>query len=117
MAAAKRLPKDVADGYRAPYGNWHDRIATQRVIQDIPFKPSHPTWSTLQYIQEHLFLLQDKPVTLLWGAQDFCLHTGFFDRWRKIYPHARAVSLPEASHYLLEDAPARVIQEILHEGS
>ena len=113
MAAAKRLPKEVADGYRAPYGNWHDRIATQRFVQDIPLKPTHPTWNTLKSIQERLPLLQDKPIALIWGARDFCFHTGFYDRWREIYPHARAISLPDASHYLLEDAPERVIREIL----
>lgn len=113
MAPAKKLPPEVKEGYRFPYRNWHDRIATQRFVQDIPLKKSHPTWNTLSGIEEKLQLLKDKPITLCWGEQDFCFHTGFLKRWQQIYPNAEVHCLPDASHYLLEDAGNEVIPIIL----
>jgi haloalkane dehalogenase len=113
MAPAKPLPDAVKAGYRFPYGNWHDRIATQRFVQDIPLKPSHPSWKTLSDIGDALPLLKEKKISLIWGEKDFCFHMGFFRIWKKIYPDAAAYSFPEASHYLLEDAPEKVIPLIL----
>ena len=115
MAPAKKMPPEVEAGYRYPYGNWHDRIATQRFVQDIPLKPSHPTWNTLSDIGDALPLLKEKKITLIWGEKDFCFHMGFFRIWRKIYPEAAAYSFPEASHYLLEDAPDKIIPLILRQ--
>ena len=112
MAPAKPLPPEVQAGYRYPYGNWHDRIATLRFVQDIPMSPSHPTWETLKGIGEKLPLFENTPVTLIWGEQDFCFHMRFYERWRKIYPRAKAYSIPTASHYLLEDEPEQVLSHI-----
>jgi len=103
----------VRAGYRHPYGNWHDRIANLRFVQDIPLRPSHPTWSTLAAIGEQLPLLADKPILMCWGEQDFCFNMRFLARWREIYPHAEVKTWPEASHYLLEDAGAEIIPEIV----
>ena len=109
LAAAKPLPPAVKAGYRAPYDSWRNRIGTQRYVQDLPMTPQHPTWPVLVGIEERLPLLVDKPILLCWGERDFCFPMKFLHRWREIYPKAQAVSFPEASHYLLEDAPEKVI--------
>ncbi len=36
MAVSKKMKDSVKQGFLAPYGNWHDRIATHRFVQDIP---------------------------------------------------------------------------------
>ena len=113
MAPAGRLSPEVCAGYRFPYQNWHDRIATQRFVQDIPLKPSHPTWNTLQEIETKLPLLKEKPICLIWGEQDFCFHLGFLKRWQQIYPKAEVHTFAEASHYLLEDAPDKILPLIV----
>ncbi len=112
-AVEKPLPTDVKEGYAFPYRNWHDRIATLRFVQDIPLSKRHPTYPVLKQLGDSLTILQDKPVRLLWGAKDFCFHLGFYEIWRKIYPHATAESFPEAGHYLLEDAGEKIIPKIL----
>lgn len=113
MAPATRLPAAVRAGYRHPYGNWHDRIATLRFVQDIPLQPSHPTWPTLAAIGEQLPLLADKKILMCWGEQDFCFNMRFLERWREIYPQAEVKSWPEAAHYLLEDAGEEIIPAIV----
>lgn len=114
-AVAKRLPEDVREGYRYPYGNWHDRIATQRFVQDLPLSPKDASYRTFAEIEEKLHLFKDTPVSLIWGEKDFCIHTGFLRRWQNIYPHAVTRTFPDAAHYLLEDAGDRIIPIILGE--
>lgn len=113
LAVARKLPDDVKAGYAFPYQNYHDRIATLRFVQDIPLSKRHPTYPVLKQLGESLHLLKDKPVKLLWGARDFCFHLGFFEIWRRIYPHATAESFPNAGHYLLEDEGETIIPKIL----
>jgi pimeloyl-ACP methyl ester carboxylesterase len=32
----------------------------------------------------------------------------FLDQWRELFPNARVVELPDASHFLVEDSPDEV---------
>ncbi len=109
LAARRRLPPVVREGYRFPYGNYRDRIATQRFAQDLPFSPAHQTWNVLKEIEQSLGRLADKPVLLCWGGKDFCFHEGFLRRWQSIFPGAQSVTFPDAGHYLLEDDPESII--------
>ncbi|MBO7741500.1 MAG: alpha/beta fold hydrolase [Victivallales bacterium] len=112
LAAAKPLSAAVKAGYRHPYGSWHDRIATQRYVQDIPARPDHPSWEAFHSIKDKLGCLACKPILLCWGEKDFCVGMEFYRHWQTIYPEARAISFPDASHYLLEDNPDEIIPEI-----
>lgn len=114
MAPKRRLSAAVKAGYRHPYRNYRDRIATQRFAQDIPLRQSHPSWQCLADIQKGLPKLKDEQFLLCWGEQDFCFHMGFFERWKKeFYPKAEAISFPEASHYLLEDQGEIIIPKLV----
>ncbi len=114
MAPAKPLPAAVKAGYRFPYQNYRERIATQRFAQDIPLRPSHPSWKTLQEIENRLPLLKKHKIMLCWGEKDFCFNMRFFERWKKeFFPAAEACSYPESSHYLLEDNPQEIIPKLL----
>ncbi|MBQ7650564.1 MAG: alpha/beta fold hydrolase [Victivallales bacterium] len=112
-AVVHKLPEAVRAGYRFPYGNWHDRIATQRFVQDLPLTPQDKSYTTFADIEAKLPLFKDIPVSLIWGEQDFCIHTGFMKRWQQIYPNAETHLFHDAGHYLLEDAGEEVIRLIL----
>jgi len=94
----------IKAGYKAPYGSWHDRIAVLRFVQDIPLKSSHVSYNTLKEIEEGLPQFADHPIQFIWGEQDFCFTTKFLDQFEEIYPKANTLRLPEAGHYLFEDA-------------
>lgn len=112
LATAKKLSPAVKAGYRHPYGSWHDRIATQRYVQDIPARRSHPSWEAFHSIEGKLPRLASKEILLCWGEKDFCVGMEFFQHWRKIYPEAQALSFPGTAHYLLEDNPEEIIPAI-----
>jgi pimeloyl-ACP methyl ester carboxylesterase len=114
MAVARpdRLTAAVRRGYLAPYGNWHDRIAVLRFVQDIPLSPAHPSYATLVSIEESLAKLVDRPMLLIWGERDWCFTTEFLDEFHRRFPQAETLRLPDAGHYVFEDAPELIIPRV-----
>ncbi|MCA9041994.1 MAG: alpha/beta fold hydrolase [Planctomycetaceae bacterium] len=102
----------VKAGYLAPYGNWHNRIGVLRFVQDIPLKPTHPSYNTLKEVEEGLAKFKDYPMQFIWGAQDFCFTTQFLEEFKTFFPNANTTVFPDAGHYLFEDKPAEMIELI-----
>jgi haloalkane dehalogenase len=109
MPRGQALKGPVREGFLHPYNSFGNRIATLRFVQDIPLKPAHPSWETIGSIQKHLHLLEDKPVLICWGEQDFCFTVTFLKTWRQYFPNAKIHRFPDAGHYLLETAGDRII--------
>lgn len=109
IAHKERMTPQVKAGYLAPYGNWHDRVATLRFVEDIPLQPSHPSWKTMEELGQKLPLLDGKPMLICWGGQDFCFHDGFLKEWVNRFPNAAVHRFADADHYVLEDAGERIL--------
>ncbi len=113
MAVSKRPLKDsVKEGFLLPYGNWADRIANLRFVQDIPTKPDQETYLVLQSIEEFLPQLSDHSILIGWGLQDFCFDEVFLEKWKSLYPNAKTLEYPESGHYILEEEKDTLIPEI-----
>jgi len=109
MAVAKRLDTTVAAGFLMPYDSWANRVAVHAFVRDIPMSPNHPSWKTLLGVEASLSSLQEKPMLLIWGGRDFCFNDIFYREWLRRFPRARRHYLPQAGHYLLEDAGAEIL--------
>jgi haloalkane dehalogenase len=96
-------------GYLAPYDSWANRVAVNAFVRDIPMKPSHVTWATLQAIERGLTQFRDRRAFVVWGGCDFCFNDYFLDRWREILPQAAIHRVADAGHYILDDARDEVI--------
>ncbi len=103
------LCEKVKAGYLAPYNNYRNRIATLRFVEDIPMAPSHPSYKTLLNIENRLTLLKNKPMLVIWGAQDFCFTLEFMKKWKSLFPACDVRTIPNAGHYVLEDAHELII--------
>lgn len=112
MPKGHSMSLKVAEGFLAPYGNWHDRVAIDAFIKDIPMDPQHRSRATLEAIEKHLHTMRELPKLIFWGEQDFCFNLHFRDRWMKIWPEAELHSYPDASHYLFETAFERIEQAV-----
>ncbi|MCK5803778.1 MAG: alpha/beta fold hydrolase [Lentisphaeria bacterium] len=120
LAKGQTMPPEVKAGFLHPYDSYQNRIATLRFVEDIPLSPKHPSWETMATIQKQLHELQDRPMMLCWGDQDFCFTPSFLDIWQQYFPHATVHRFPDAGHYLLEDAGDRIvplIAEFLRDGA
>jgi cis-3-alkyl-4-acyloxetan-2-one decarboxylase len=112
VAHPERLSPAVRRGYLAPYGNWHDRVAVLRFVQDIPLSPAHPSYPTLVSIEESLSQFGNHPMLLIWGERDWCFTTDFLDEFQRRFPRAETLRLPDAGHYVFEDATEPIIDRV-----
>lgn len=109
-AVERPLTPEARAGLLFPYGNWHDRIATLRFVQDIPLHPAHPSYAALSEIDEGLTRLAGVPMLIVWGEKDFCFTPKFREEWQRRFPAAEVLALPEVGHYVMEDAPERALE-------
>ena len=109
MEHPEKLTPAIRRGLLAPYGNWHDRVAIQRFVEDIPLQPSHPSYATLVEVETGLQRLQGHPLLLIWGERDWCFTPAFREEFQRRFPHAEALPLPHAGHYVFEDALPEVL--------
>ena len=112
LARKKALDPAVAAGYLAPYDNWRRRGAVHQFVLDIPVDPRHPTWQTLVKIDEQLPELTDLPKLLVWGMQDWCFTEACLDRFISYWPDADVHRIHDAGHWVVEDAPEEVAEQL-----
>jgi len=101
----KALAPEVAKAYLANCDNWQDRRQIYEFVADIPMSPSHPTWATLQQIDEGLPSLADRDSLLIWGMQDWCFRPDCLEKFEGYWPNAEVHRLPDVGHWVVEDAP------------
>lgn len=111
MTTVKPLSKELKAGYLYPYRSFSDRVAISAFVKDIPMQESDKSYELLKSIEEGLSSIE-LPKLILWGAKDFCFHMKFFKRWERIYPNAKKRVFSQAGHYLIEDEPEKVVEEI-----
>jgi pimeloyl-ACP methyl ester carboxylesterase len=109
-APAKPLDPVAKEGLLLPYGSWADRIATLRFVQDIPMQPTHPSYDELTRVEAGLGQLKAQPMLLMWGEKDFCFTPAFREEWQRRFPAAQSHPWTDVGHYVMEDAPDRVIE-------
>ncbi len=57
--------------------------------------------------------LASKPVLLVWGMKDLAFRPKFLSQMKKIFLDRVVVELPEAKHYIQEDAPDEIVAAII----
>ena len=108
----ERMTRPIRAGYLAPYDNWSSRVAVLRFVQDIPLEPSHPSYQALEEIESGLPQFRDTPMLLVWGERDWCFTTEFLREFEQRFPHAETFGLPDAGHYVFEDAHERIVPRV-----
>ncbi len=105
MAVKKRMARDVAKAYLAPYNNWNNRVAIYNFVRDIPLDSRHKSYAVLVDIEKRLPLLRDAsiPFLIIWGGGDFCFNDDFFLEWKRRFPDAENHYFHDGGHYILED--------------
>jgi len=111
MAVAKpeRMTAEVRAGFLAPYDSWAHRVAIDRFVQDIPDSPQHPTWQTLEALEQALPRLAPRRCQMIWGLRDWCFRPVCLERLLQSFPQAETHRFADASHYVVEDAYEKII--------
>jgi len=112
MAVEKPLTPAARAGFIAPYDSWANRVAVHEFVQDIPLNPVHQSYRTLTEVDQSLSRFAKHPMQLIWGMKDWCFTPkNFLNEFRRRFPDAQALELPQAGHSVFEDAPDEVIQK------
>jgi haloalkane dehalogenase len=118
MAVVRPLSSAARAGYLAPYNSWANRIAVHEFVQDIPLSPRHRSYAALSAVEQGLEQFKNHPLQLIWGLQDWCFTPSeFLEGFRARFPQADVLRLPDAGHYVFEDAPNELlvqVQRFLH---
>lgn len=100
--AHPRLPRDVADAYRAPYRHAADRDGIEGFVADIPADAGHPSHPELDRIATGVAAL-DVPAVLLWGPRDPVFQDRYLDDLVDRLPQARVHRYEGAGHLVADD--------------
>ena len=112
MHHPERLTEAVLNAYRAPFPTPESRLALLCWSRDIPIAESDPSFPDMKEIERRLPLFADIPILLVWGMEDPVLGLPVLRAWQRRYPHAETHEIHDASHFVPEDAPERVVQAI-----
>lgn len=103
----EHIPKSDYDMYLLPFKDRQKRHPThifpKQLIQAHDF---------LAHVEQSLPNLSEKPALLVWGERDFAFKAEEKHRFEASFPNHKTVILPNASHFVQEDAPQEISQAI-----
>ncbi|NJP44128.1 alpha/beta fold hydrolase [Actinacidiphila epipremni] len=110
-----RLTPDVRRAYLAPHPTWSSRTAVLEFPRQIPTGPVSPVAPLLTALESGLAReFKDRPVKIVWAMKDVAFTPDILEgQWLRTFPDADVVRLPDAGHYLQEDAHEEIVAELL----
>lgn len=109
IANPARLTRGVRAGYLFPYDSWAHRVAILRFVQEIPLERGHPNRRLMDDLDRQLHVLKERPHLVIWGLQDPVFHAAFLAGWRQRVPSAEVHAFEDASHWVVDEAPERIL--------
>ena len=110
-----RLTPEIKRAYLVPNPTAASRTGLLIFLREIPTGPSDPVshfWGELEDGLERHF--RDKPVGIAWGMKDAAFTPAVLDElWLGTFPHAVVTRVPDAGHFVQEDAYERVVPALL----
>jgi haloalkane dehalogenase len=101
----------VLAAYDRVQGSWQERAGTMAFPRLIPVRPDDPGAQLFEREDRWLRSFHG-PALIVWGMADPFLDRRTLDAWRERLPQAGVLEIPDASHFLQEDAPERVVARI-----
>jgi haloalkane dehalogenase len=109
---AEKITPAVLAAYRAPFPTPESRLALLCWSRDIAVEESDPSYADMKRIESVLPEFADLPTLLIWGMRDPVLPPSVLKMWQERLPNAATVEIEDASHFLQEDAPERILAAI-----
>jgi pimeloyl-ACP methyl ester carboxylesterase len=109
-----RITKDMRAAYIAPHPTYSSRTSILVFPREIPSDSTGRVAEFLGEVEEGLQRLKDKPTMIAWAMKDIAFRPKYLDRlWLRDFPNADVLRLPDAGHYLQEDAHERIVPKLL----
>jgi pimeloyl-ACP methyl ester carboxylesterase len=109
-----RITRSVRRAYLAPHPSWSSRTGILEFPRQLPDGPQAPISAWLGDAHDRLVALADRPVLIIWAEQDPAFTPQMLEElWLPDFPDAQLLRLPEAGHYLQEDAYELIVPRLL----
>ncbi|MBN1562871.1 MAG: alpha/beta fold hydrolase [Anaerolineae bacterium] len=109
----RQLSEAVLMAYKAPFRDLRERAALIQFPRMISTTPDHPSAQLMREIESGLDALKRMPTLLLWGEADPAFPLQTAEHWKTMLPRAKGpIVLPQARHFLVEDAPEAVTRHL-----
>ncbi len=110
----ERLGPNERAAYLAPHPTWSSRTGILVFPREIPAGPEGNVSEFLDTVHEGLMQLRSKPTFIAWAMKDIAfLPTYLEELWIPDFPNAQVLRLPDAGHYLQEDAHEEIVPALL----
>ncbi|PSO97058.1 MAG: alpha/beta hydrolase [Cyanobacteria bacterium SW_6_48_11] len=98
--------RTVMQHYRRPFSTRAsrevNRIFAWEILGSRPF---------LEQVHQGVSQLAHKPTLILWGARNPAFTRQQCLRFEQLFPNSQTVILPNAGHFIAEDAPAQIVEQ------
>ena len=106
----ERITPTTRRAYRLVHSNWSERAGMLAFARQVPVRSRDPVneinRETELALARHF---RSKPARIVWGERDRVLPSGLIESaWLRSLPDAEVTRIPDAGHFLQEDAPERV---------
>jgi pimeloyl-ACP methyl ester carboxylesterase len=109
-----RIDSNVRAAYTAPHPTYSSRTAILVFPREIPAASTGRVAEFLGQVEAGLQRLEDKPTMIAWAMKDVAFSPRYLDDlWLRDFPDADVLRLPDAGHYLQEDAYERIVPKLV----
>jgi haloalkane dehalogenase len=110
----ERLGPNERAAYLAPHPSWSSRTGVLVFPREIPAGPAGVVSDFLDSVHDGLMSMRQKPIFIAWAMKDIAFVPSFLDDlWLADFPEAQVLRLPDAGHYLQEDAHEKIVPALL----
>jgi haloalkane dehalogenase len=111
---ARPIPESERRGYLECYPTPASRTGIYAAVRlAVESVEGGPAREHLARLEAALDRLAGKPTLIVWGMRDPILKPALLRRFRERFPQAEVHELADASHFLQEDAPERILPLLL----
>jgi haloalkane dehalogenase len=105
----ERLTTTERAAYLAPHPRFSSRTAILAFAREFPGGPNGNVAEQFGRIHSGLATYASRPVLIIWADKDDLFASATLALWQKDFPRAEVVHLPDAGHFLQDDAPEQAV--------
>jgi haloalkane dehalogenase len=109
----QRLTPEVRQAYLAPHRSWSTRKAILALAREFPGGPTGRVADFEDRVHDGLAALASRSVWIAWGGRDAVLSREALALWRRDFAQAEVLWLPDAGHFLQEDAHELIVPALV----
>lgn len=108
------MTPEVRAAYLAPHPTYGSRTAVLVFPREIPSGPEGRVSDFLDEVHQGLMVFKERPVFIAWAMKDIAFTKRILEQlWLPDFPNARVLRIPDAGHYLQEDAHEKIVPALL----